>query len=161
MLILRFFIYGFLGWCTEILWTSLYNFIRSYLARGAPPEHLAERWRLVGQTYLWMLPIYGAGGLLFERVHEAVRVHPFWLRGLVYAVLCFAIEYISGWLLRRLTGRCPWDYSWAWLHIHGLIRPDYALAWMALGLVFERLHNMLIRLGPCISAAAECVLTQP
>ena len=44
---------------------------------------------------------------------------------------------VTGWLLRKL-GVCPWDYSDAPLNIDGLIRLDYAPAWFAVGLLFER-----------------------
>ena len=152
MVALRFIIYGLLGWCVEILWTALYDFFAGLLSTRSPSEY-SHRWRLTGQTYLWMLPIYGIGGLLLEQVHLFVNESPFWLRGGIYCLLCFAVEYTSGWVLRRTVGRCPWDYSACWLHIHGLIRPDYALAWALLGLGFERLHNTLLQSGPCIYAA--------
>lgn len=144
----HFLIYGVFGWCAEILWTACHDFITGYRVDPADPSVRVplsppERWRLTGQTYLWMFPLYGAGGLLFEPIHNALRHHPWPLRGLVWMVLIFLIEYLSGWLLRRLTGRCPWDYACVSTNIHGLVRLDYAPVWFIFGLLLEHLHDTL------------------
>ncbi len=72
---------------------------------------------------------------------------PWPLRGLLWAALCFALEYAVGWALRRVTGRCPWDYSYARWSVDGLIRLDYLPLWFCLGLVMERLHDALVAVG--------------
>ncbi len=52
------------------------------------------------------------------------------------------LEYATGWLLRRLTGRCPWDYADSGRRtLSGLVRPDYAPFWYAAGLLFEPLRD--------------------
>ncbi len=150
---LRFVIYGCLGWVVEVLWTATYSFYRSYRDPSAPPELRSDRWRLAGRTYLWMFPVYAGAAVGLERAHEFLRPHPVLVRGLFYVVACFAVEYAAGYLLRRLTGRCPWDYSWARLHLHGLIRPDYAPGWLCLGLLFEQVHDVLLRAGPALVVA--------
>lgn len=127
----RFIIYGLLGWCLEIIWTGL----GSLLTRDVC---------LTAKTYLWMFPIYGVV-ILFEPVHDKIRQWPVWARGTVWMLLCFAIEYLAGWLLRDILGTVPWDYSQAALNIHGLIRLDYAPAWFAAGLLFEKIHDRLDR----------------
>ena len=66
--------------------------------------------------------------------------------GLVWTAAVFTVEYASGVFIRRLVGRVPWDYSGAALAVNGLIRLDYAPAWFALGLLFERAYLLLI--GP-------------
>jgi hypothetical protein len=55
----------------------------------------------------------------------------------------FAAEYVSGSLLKR-ADICPWDYSEARYHVKGLIRWDYAPAWFAVGLIFERAYFWLV-----------------
>jgi uncharacterized membrane protein len=142
--VIRFVIYGLLGWCGEIIWTAL-----SEKVTGAQPG-----WRLPGTTYLWMFPIYGLIAPLYEPVHNLSRNWPWPARGLVYMLGFFAVEYLSGWLLRRLTGVCPWDYAarTRW-HIHGLIRLDYAPVWFAVGLALEPVHDFLVRLTPAIYQA--------
>ncbi|MCY1013495.1 hypothetical protein OV079_49805 [Nannocystis pusilla] len=139
-------VYGVFGWCAEILWTALSALITG--VRGDLGDDVGllklsreQRLRLLGHTYLWMFPLYGAGGLLFERVHEAIRGWPWLGRGALWIVLIFIVEYVAGAALCRLTGRCPWDYSYSRYHLHGLIRFDYAPVWFAFGLALERVHD--------------------
>jgi len=127
---LRFILYGFAGWCTEIFWTGLGSMLSGDL-------------KLQGWTYIWMFPIYGMA-IFLEPVHDRIRSWPVILRGGVYALLIFVIEYSTGWLLEVFTGICPWDYSGTPFSVNGFIRLDYAPAWFAAGILFERLHDMLI-----------------
>lgn len=140
----RFVIYGLLGWCGEIVWT-------------AAREKITRRqrgWNLRGTSYLWMFPIYGLIAPLYEPAHNLVRAWGWPARGLVYALGFFAVEYAAGWLLRRLVGTCPWDYTkhsrW---HVRGLIRLDYAPVWFLAGLALERVHDFLVLLTPAIQQA--------
>ncbi len=128
---IRFLLYGIFGWCVEIVWTAGYALIGA-LASGRRPDA-----RLEGRTYLWMLLIYGGGGLLFEVAHAALLPFPWFVRGVFYMLGCFIVEYITGWLLKALTGTIPWDYSDRRWHVHGLIRLDYAPAWFGFGLLLE------------------------
>lgn len=89
-----------------------------------------------------MFPIYGLT-ILFEPVHDTIRLWPVWARGSVWMLLCFAVEYLTGWILRTVLGTAPWDYSGAIFNINGLIRLDYAPAWFAAGLLFEKIHDWL------------------
>jgi uncharacterized membrane protein len=125
-------IYGLLGWCAEIAWTGLGS-----LLSGDP--------RLTAKTYLWMFPIYGLA-VFFEPVHDRIRPWPAPIRGLVWMLAFFAVEYLTGWLVRALVGASPWDYSGAVFNIHGLIRLDYAPVWFFLGLLYEKLHDRLQRI---------------
>ncbi len=143
-MLVRFVIYGLFGWCVEIVWTAL----RSTL------DGSQRGWRLAGTTYLWMFPIYGLLAPLFEPLHDAIRGWVWPARALCYGVGFLAVEYASGWLLRRLTGACPWDYGerTRW-QLHGLIRFDYAPLWALLGLAIEPLHDLLVELTPTIAQA--------
>ena len=103
--------------------------------------------RLVGQTYLWMLPIYGAGGLLLERLHaRLVRrgVSPP-LRALVSTAAILAWEYGTGSVLRRALGDCPWRYRRG-VTLRGYVRLDYAPYWYATALLFELLQREVRKL---------------
>lgn len=143
-MLIRFVIYGLLGWCMEVVWT-------------ASREKLTGKqagWALRGTTYLWMFLIYGLIAPLFEPAHNAIRPWPWPIRGVLYVTGIFAIEYATGWLLRRFTGACPWDYTgYTRWHVNGLIRLDYAPAWFLMALVVERLHDFLVELTPAIQAA--------
>ena len=155
---LRFVLYGLLGWCAEIVWTAGYDAIAGTarspgdgVARG--PLSRGERLRLEGHTYLWMLPIYGSAALLFEPVHDAVRALHVLLRGAIYAIGIFAVEYAAGFLLKRATGACPWDYSYARTSVSGYIRLDYAPVWFCFGLLLERAHDTITAITPALRAA--------
>lgn len=125
---------GIAGWCLEVMFTSM----ESIMARD---------WRLMGQTSLLMFPIYGMGALLApigKAVDRWIGSQPlrgtdqYVRHGMLYMVLIFTAEYISGaWLKAR--GMCPWDYSGRQSNINGLIRLDFAPLWFATGLLFERI----------------------
>lgn len=127
----RFVFYVILGWTAEILWTAVRQ----------------RRRHLRGYTYLYMAPIYGSAALLFDLPYDAVASRAWWpLRGLLFGITILFIEYIAGWTLHRLLGRCPWDYNrpspcrWS---LHGYIRFDYLPAWVVLGYVLEQVHRAL------------------
>jgi len=129
----RFIIYGFTGWCLEIFWTGLGSLIKG------------DR-KLRGWTYLWMFPIYGLAVFL-EPVHEFIRDWPIYIRGFVYVSFIWLIEYSAGFILKNTVRVCPWDYSKAAFSINGLIRLDYGPAWFIAGLLFERLHDFLVKVS--------------
>jgi uncharacterized membrane protein len=141
--IVRFVLYGLLGWCAEVVWTALVDFRRTRDAR------------LAGTTYLWMFPIYGQIAFLYEPVHDAIRAAPLPARALVWALGFTAVEWASGWAIERVTGRCPWDYAAAGVRfaINPYVRWDYLPLWAAVGLLLEPVHDFLLRLTPAIEAA--------
>ncbi|KJS16402.1 MAG: membrane protein [Peptococcaceae bacterium BRH_c4b] len=126
----RFVFYGLLGWVLEVFWTGLESGL------GGDP-------RLRSTTYLWMFPIYGLAVFL-EPVHQHIRHWPWLLRGIIWLVIIWAIEYVTGGLLRMFTGYSPWDYTGVgrW-EINGLIRLDMAPLWFAAGLLFEKTHDFI------------------
>ena len=149
-MLLRFICYGLLGWAIEIVWTAAGSAIFAPAAGRA-------RWALAGRTYLWMFPIYGSMAFLYEPLHDALRPWAWPLRAMAYAAGFLAVEYAAGWLLRRATGTCPWDYAkrpqpsrW---QVGGLVRLDYAPAWAVLGLALEPVHDFLVRVAPAILRA--------
>lgn len=138
---------GVTGWCLEVMFTSVESM-------------MLHDWRLMGKTSLLMFPIYGLGALLapigrgIDRwldVTGAVGLQKkrkaetaplsLWDRilrhGMLYMVLIFVAEYISGtWL--RAKGICPWDYTGRHSNINGVIRLDFAPLWFMTGLLFEK-----------------------
>lgn len=108
---------------------------------------MAHDWRLMGRTSLLMFPIYGLGALLspigrgVDRWIGEAGIRPsdrFIRHGMLYMVLIFTAEYLSGaWLKAR--GMCPWDYSGSMTSVNGLIRLDFAPLWFATGLLFEQI----------------------
>ena len=128
---------GVTGWRLEVVFTAADSLLR-------------QDWKLMGHTSLLMFPIYGCGALLGPigelvdswldpkgtfppgPVERAVR------HGLIYMVLIFVAEYISGAFLTSL-GMCPWDYSGRFSSVDGLIRLDFAPLWFGTGLLFEQI----------------------
>jgi hypothetical protein len=102
--------------------------------------------RLTGQSYLWMFPIYATAYPLLAVSWPHLQDVPIVVRGVVYVLALFVVEYASGWLIRRLVGECPWEsgYFDARWGIHGLVRLDYAPAWFVVALFFERLYLYLV-----------------
>ncbi|MGD0694726.1 MAG: putative ABC transporter permease [Terriglobia bacterium] len=140
---IRFVIYGLLGWCFEIVWSAV-----TERAWGKQRD-----WRLMGHSYLWMFPIYGLLSPLGEPIHNLLRPHFWLLRGAAYLMCIWAVEYITGWLIKRITGKCPWDYSNFPGNFQGIITLEYAPVWFLFGLAFESVHDALVRLTPDICRA--------
>ena len=134
--------YGLAGWCSEVVTTGL----RSHGRDG--------NWRLTGTTYLWMLPIYGLAAEATRPLRDRARREgaPWWQRGLAWTAGIYAVEAVSGELLRANTGEVPWDYARPRggkpvpRHWRGLVRPAYAPVWFLVGLGDERLDDAMDRL---------------
>ncbi|WP_434735227.1 putative ABC transporter permease [Clostridium sp.] len=126
----RFIIYGLLGWCTEIVWTGFGSLLQGNL-------------KLTAFTYIWMFPIYGMA-ILLEPIHDRIRHWPVVLRGGVYTLVIFFMEYSTGHLIKLLIGACPWNYGSCPYSIGGIIRLDFIPVWFVAGLLFEKVHDMLM-----------------
>lgn len=122
VLLQNFFRCGLLGWCMEIIFTSLNSLRRRDM-------------RLQGTTSIWMFPIYGCAAFL-EPISHLLKSRPFWVRGLTYMSLIFSVEYLTGKLL-QCRSLCPWDYRRSRWNINRIIRLDYAPYWFGAGLLFE------------------------
>ena len=124
----RFVIYGFVGWVIEIFWTGMHSLIIGDLT-------------LQGYTNLWMFFIYGCAVFL-EPIHDILSNWRWMVRGLLWVVIIWGIEYTSGLILFKILGVYPWYYTGPFA-IDNLVRIDYAPAWFVAGLLFERLHKAL------------------
>jgi Putative ABC-transporter type IV len=131
----RFLAYGVLGLGVEVVFTSISRALRTRDAR------------LVGRTYLWMLPIYGAGGLVLERLHARLvrRGVPAAVRALASTGAILGWEYASGSVLRRALGDCPWRYRRG-VTLGGYVRLDYSPYWYGAALLFELLQHEVRKL---------------
>ena len=115
---------GLTGWCIEIIFTSLGSLRRRDM-------------RLVGNTSIWMFPIYGCAAFL-SPISRLLHKKSLWVRGFTYMSLIFSAEYLTGSLLKR-HNLCPWSYHRSRFNIGSLIRLDYAPFWFGAGLLFERI----------------------
>ncbi len=119
---------GITGCCLELLWTSF---------RGVRKKD----YKLIGQTSVWMFPIYGMASVIKSVSRGLKKRHKDMLeRGVIYTMGIYAVEYTTGSLLKR-KNRCPWDYSNSRYNINGLVRLDYAPLWFAVGLMYENILN--------------------
>ena len=94
---------------------------------------------MTGHTYVWMAFIYALIPVLGVLFHHNVAHLKIWLRLPLYVVLLYAVEFTSGYLLKQLTGSCPWEYKTGW-HIMGFIQLEFFPAWLAFVWMVERLY---------------------
>ena len=129
-MVIHYLIYGAMGLLMEVGWTGLNSIIH-------------REFKLIGTTSIWMFFIYGLAVFL-EPLCQVLMQYPVLVRGGVYVVCIFAIEYATGGIL-KLLHICPWDYSRSRYSVRGLIRLDYAPVWFAAGLLFERVYQLMAR----------------
>lgn len=115
---------GVMGWCFEVIWTGFGNML----------EHDKT---LSSSTSLLMFPIYGMAAFI-SPIYSVVKDKPIFFRGILYTMLIFTAEFFSGMFLKKLD-MCPWDYSHSPYNIKGIVRLDYAPAWFAVGLIYEKI----------------------
>lgn len=137
--LISFALFGCFGITVEIFFTAISDFV---IAAGEG----VYNFRLMGQSYIWMFFIYGLIALLLPPIYSRLAKLPLLVRLLVYTLGIFTIEFITGFLLEQLTGRCPWKYQTG-LHIMGYIRLDYAPAWMVFAWGMETYYLFLKKLG--------------
>jgi hypothetical protein len=121
------------GLSFEVIFTAFYNFKKS------------GNYRLMGYTYVWMVPIYAIVYPALLWLYPHTSTHNWAARGFLYVGLIYAVEYSSGWVLRRAVGECPWEseyrgHKWA---VHDLIRLDFFPAWLCASLLFESFFRVL------------------
>lgn len=155
--LLRLPLYSALGLVAEVLFTGVVDlinpgFLQSWNAKELVPRVPDRRDpRAVGYTFLWMVPLYAL--LVFvEPLARGLADWPLWARGFVYLPLFWIGEYLSGALIKKLVGRCPWDYSYSRWSVHGFIRWDYAPIWYAFTLLVEVFSRHAIALTPALKA---------
>ena len=128
----RFLIYGIAGWGMEVFWTGLSSLINGDL-------------RLAGFSNLWMFFIYGSAVFL-EPIHDIISGWRWPVRGFIWVLIIWGIEYTSGLILVSILGIYPWIYRGP-LAIDGLVTLAFAPAWFVAGLIFERVHRTIDAYG--------------
>lgn len=126
----HFAVYGLLGMLMEVFWTGLHSLLSGDL-------------NLISNTSIWMFFIYGTAVFL-EPIHHKIRRKNVLFRGITWVLLIYCIEFLSGFLLDILVGSCPWDYRNSTKYtLKGYIRFDYFPVWFFVGLLFEKIHDLL------------------
>lgn len=126
------------GIATEVFFTAFTDFYNNTPLCGK------SRWALAGNSYIWMVFIYGLIPLFGNVVVRPMHKYNIALRLLFYAAIIYVVEFVSGYMLRLVTGSCPWEYTSGW-HIMGLIRLDYAPAWLFFAFLLETIYLYVLR----------------
>lgn len=122
MLLQQFFAFGCIGILIEHFFTGIWSVIHG------------DR-RATTTSYLWSFPIYGLGGLQLQWLHD-LGWHPI-LLALIYVPVIYVNEFIWGFALDKILGKCPWHYGRGKHTIMGYVHLYYAPFWFVLGLAFE------------------------
>ena len=111
-LVLLFFVYGFLGWCTEVAFAAF------------------KSGRFVNRGFLNgpICPIYGFG-LIGVVLLLAPLKGNLWLLFIGACVITTLIELVTGFLLEKLFHAKWWDYSGMPLNIGGYVCLLFSLIW--------------------------------
>jgi len=126
-MIKRFFVYGITGWSMEIIWTGLHSFLTAIWS--------CRIYKYLDALYLWFCSFSGT-------IHDIIKQWRWQIRGLIWVVIIWGIEYTSGLVLTNILGTAPWFYTGPFA-VDNLVRLDYAPAWFVAGLIFERIHEAL------------------
>lgn len=128
-MLLMFFVYAFLGWCLEIG----YN--------GIAEGHYVNRGFLNGPV----CPIYGVGAAVVILALTPLKNggHVL-LLFFVAALICTAIELVTGYILEKMYKTRWWDYSGKPLNLGGYICLEFSVYWGAacMGLMYG-LHPLI------------------
>jgi hypothetical protein len=132
-ILMKFLKFATFGMTCEIFFTALVE------VKNSIKNKTKINWALKGFSFIWMFPIYGLVALLGPIIIEPAQQFPFIIRLLIYTSIIFIVEYITGWVIRKMTGRCPWHYDSGW-QIHNLIRLDFTPFWMLFSALIEFLY---------------------
>ncbi len=111
-LFIYFFLYSFLGWCSEVIFATLKT--GKFVNRGF----------LNGPV----CPIYGTGVVLLLLCLMPLKKYP-WAVFFVSVILCSALEFLTGFVLEKIFHKKWWDYSNRKFNIGGFICPEMSLLW--------------------------------
>ena len=127
---LYFFVYGFLGWCTEV-------------AFAAWKEH-----RFVNRGFLNgpICPVYGIGVTLVVHFLSPYRSNLIILY-ITSTILVTALERLTGFILERVFHNKWWDYSNMPLNLNGYVCLLFSLIWgVACVLIVDFIHPVIHKL---------------
>ena len=110
--ILYFFVYGFLGWCTEVIFAAF------------------KQHRFVNRGFLNgpICPIYGVGVTLVIACLEAFQSNLLLLY-ISSVILATVLEGVTGWAMDKLFHNKWWDYSKLPFNIGGYVCLLFSLIW--------------------------------
>lgn len=126
-LIVYFFVYGFLGWCTEVAFAACKE--RKFVNRGF----------LNGP----ICPIYGFGVSIVLRFLSSYKENLLILY-ISSIVLVTALEWLTGFILEKIFHNKWWDYSDMPLNLNGYVCLVFSLIWgAACVLIVDFIHPLI------------------
>ena len=159
--ILLFFIYGFAGWCMEVI--LKYRQYHRFINRGF----------LTGP----LLPIYGGGAVLITVIIGRLTSleSGFVMTFALSFVICGLVEYLTSLILEKIFHARWWDYSQKPMNLHGRIWIGnlilFGLAGVAIihllnpGLIYPLLNSFSLLVREAVTSflllvfAADCVVS--
>lgn len=130
-----FLIFAVCGMAAEVFFNSFKSLYDKYIA-----NHPLD-FSLTGQTYIWMFFIYGSGFLLVDAAFPIFKqlLPKLIFRIPIYVLCIYIIEYVTGWGIAQIIGKCPWEYH-SPFSIHGYINLSYTPFWAIFAIGLERLY---------------------
>ena len=126
-LILYFFVYGFLGWCTEVAFAACKE--RKFVNRGF----------LNGP----ICPIYGIGVGIVVQFLTPYKENLVLLY-IASVVMVTALEWVTGFILEKIFHNKWWDYSKLPLNLNGYVCLLFSLIWgVACVLIVDFIHPLI------------------
>lgn len=122
--ILLFFIYGFMGWIIEVIYTFITD------------KRLVNRGFLIGP----ICPIYGAGCVLLILLLDSYK-NDFFVLFLGSVFICSILEYLTSYFMEKIFNARWWDYSYMKYNINGRICLETMLPFGILGSVIINFIN--------------------
>jgi len=119
--LLYFFVYGFLGWCAEVVFAAFKH--KSFVNRGF----------LNGP----ICPIYGLGIGLVVHLLRPIQSNIVLLY-VTSMVLVTALEWLTGFLLEKIFHNKWWDYSHIPFNLNGYVCLPFSLIWGAACVIIVR-----------------------
>ena len=137
-LLLEALLFGILGLLVEDIFTGIKSFIRGD-RRGTTT------------SYLYMPVVWAAGGLLFRFLSPSVAGAPLVGQWLLWVMLIYVVEGLSGAILKKVLGVVPWSYSsQKGAAFGGTINLWYAPFWIGLAVgvrpVLAFVHELAVRI---------------
>lgn len=126
-LILYFFVYGFLGWCTEVAFAACKE--RKFVNRGF----------LNGP----ICPMYGIGVGIVVQFLTPYKENLVLLY-IASVVMVTALEWVTGFILEKIFHNKWWDYSKMPLNLNGYVCLLFSLIWgVACVLIVDFIHPLI------------------
>lgn len=130
MLLMSFFIYGFLGWCTEVAFAAFKE--HRFVNRGFLNGPICPIYGFGVTAVVWLLSQYN-DNLIFLYIASVILVT--------------VLEGITGYLLEKIFHARWWDYSQMPWNIGGYVCLFFSLIWgVACVVIVDFVHPLILKL---------------